>query len=628
MGIDAIHRLIRIFIVYFKPYRADRRLFLVKDNTFSFRADIQVIRALAVTLVIAYHLSIPGFQNGFFGVDVFFVVSGFLMHKLYDPAAGAVAFWKKRAARLLPAYFVTVIAALVAGLFFLKPDGLDRLTQQAMFASGFLSNFGFWQEESYFTGIYFSPLLHLWSLGVEIQYYLIVPLVAAIFRRSRLGFACLLVGSFIACLVVLVVSPKTSFFMMPLRFWEFGLGMLVASWRGERPTVPKWLFPVAAVALIAMQSLLPLNGTRQDIVWGHPSIAALTACLLTCTMLASQLDASVILGSQVGRAVKGVGDISYSLYLVHFPIFAIYSYVPFEGTRLAPETAWSAFLLLALTAAAAVSLHRFVERPATKLVHWPRVGAAVLTTGAVAIALAPIQLAALDSYDRNLFSAGRDRAEYRCGKWMRLFQPTETFCKFGEDSDHLVLLVGDSHSDAIKQSFVASAQRHRLGVGMPVENEALSEFGATWLVGEAARLGADTVFLHHSQKGGSAERDGQIIDILTDAGLGVGFILPMPIADASVPRMLYEAREDGEQLPTLDRATYNAALVPYRSMLAARPQVVVVDPFDVACADTCPLISPDGHPYYFDYNHLTLTGAKRFEPLFDSILSSLRARWS
>jgi peptidoglycan/LPS O-acetylase OafA/YrhL len=585
-----------------------------------YRRDIQVIRGIAVVLVVLYHLEVPGFRNGFLGVDIFFVVSGYLMQKLYDPKSGAIAFWKRRAARLVPAYFVVVLLTLAVGALMLKPDGMDRLAQQVILAAGFLSNIGFWQEESYFSSIHFSPLLHLWSLGVEFQFYFLVPVVAAIFARSQLVFALLVAGSFAACLVILAISPKTAFFMMPFRFWEFGMGMLVANWRSSSPLLPRWVFPVAVGGFFPLM-FMPIEGSSQSILFGHPSIAALTACLLTSVMLSSELG-DALTQSRTGRVFQTVGDFSYSLYLVHFPIIAIYSYVPFDGNNV-PIDAWERIILLLLSIGAGYLLFIKVERPATSLVSWRRLAILGTATVAVGMVAAQLQLLTLDAYDRNVFYAGRDRGDYRCGKWMRIVRPTESFCTFGSDSDgKLVLLIGDSHSDAIKESFIASAGRKGLSVGMPVDNDSLTKFKTGWVVEQAKRLGAERVFIHHSRRGPSVERAAKIIDELIGAGIPVGYILPIPVSDVSVPKLVIEAREQGLPPPTLDGSSHRASLAPYSEMLASRPSVAVIDPATAVCADTCPVVDGYGHPYYFDNAHLTLTGARRLEPLFDAALST------
>ncbi len=123
-----------------------------------FRDDIQILRALAVIAVVLYHLKVPGFASGFLGVDLFFVISGFLMERLYDPSKGALAFYRRRARRLLPAYYVTILVTLIAAFFITIPPEFNQVGEQAVYAAFFGSNIGFWTHEGYFNKFDFSPL--------------------------------------------------------------------------------------------------------------------------------------------------------------------------------------------------------------------------------------------------------------------------------------------------------------------------------------------------------------------------------------------------------------------------------------------------------------------------------------
>lgn len=131
-----------------------------------FREDIQILRGLAVSFVVLFHLEIAGLSSGFLGVDVFFVVSGFLMAILYKTGE-TKKFFERRAKRLIPAYFATVIFTLLASLFIVLPSELGQVVTQSIYSLFFANNIGFWMQNSYFSKSDFNPLLHLWSLGVE-----------------------------------------------------------------------------------------------------------------------------------------------------------------------------------------------------------------------------------------------------------------------------------------------------------------------------------------------------------------------------------------------------------------------------------------------------------------------------
>lgn len=200
-----------------------------------YRGDIQIFRALAVSLVLLFHLGIPGFNSGFLGVDIFFVISGYLMQKLHRSDHGFAGFYARRARRLLPAYFATVLATGIAAFFITLPMDFAQVTEQMLFSVPFSSNIGFWLHNSYFHKAHFNPLLHLWSLGVEIQFYLLFPIIALICRDRRWLLILILLGSLALCLGLVMISPKTAFFMMPARLWQFALGMLAANWLRKSP---------------------------------------------------------------------------------------------------------------------------------------------------------------------------------------------------------------------------------------------------------------------------------------------------------------------------------------------------------------------------------------------------------
>lgn len=144
------------------------------------------------------------------------------MYMLYRPEDGAMVFYMRRARRLLTIYHLTIVATLVAAYFLTIPPDFGQVAEQAVWASAFSSNIGFWNQNSYFDKMVFDPLLHLWSLWVEIQFYIVFPLILRACRFHRSLLPVFVVISLILCFVITSVSPKTSFFMLPSRFWESG----------------------------------------------------------------------------------------------------------------------------------------------------------------------------------------------------------------------------------------------------------------------------------------------------------------------------------------------------------------------------------------------------------------------
>lgn len=278
------------------------------EKNMIYRADIQILRGLSVIFVVIFHLGAPWMRSGFVGVDVFFVISGFLMTKLFEEGH-VYEFYIRRARRLLPAYFFIIFIVLIFSAFIVIPPDFDQVVDQIRFASVFASNLGYWSQNSYFSKSEFNPLLHLWSLGVEIQFYILFPVIIYIEKRSRLSISAIAAVSLLACLFVLTVSPKTSFFMMPLRLWEFMIGILSAS-RLEAaslllPHKRRSLISYGALLVVLFIPFLPIDGQSLGVVWGHPGLLAVIVCCATGLILGLGGLAG-LQNSAVGRGLEPV----------------------------------------------------------------------------------------------------------------------------------------------------------------------------------------------------------------------------------------------------------------------------------------------------------------------------------
>ena len=234
-----------------------------------YRSDIDGLRAVAVLPVVFYHAGVPGFSGGFVGVDVFFVISGYLITQIiFDEMRkgqfSILSFYERRARRILPALFVVLTICLAAGWFLLFPDDYDQMARSAVSALLFSSNIWFWQNSGgYFGGTTdYLPLLHTWSLAVEEQFYIIFPLfLMALVRLGRRA-----TSKFTLVLVIVSLSlaiwasprmPSASFYILYTRIWELGVGSLLALHVGSiMPT--RWVREIlAAVGLLAI--LVPVT---------------------------------------------------------------------------------------------------------------------------------------------------------------------------------------------------------------------------------------------------------------------------------------------------------------------------------------------------------------------------------
>ena len=341
----------------------------------SFRPDVQGLRAVAVLLVLAFHAKAPLLTGGFLGVDVFFVISGFvitgllLRERASTSTTSFVGFYARRARRILPVATLVVVATVVATYVeegFLR--GFD-VAVDGRWASVFLANVHYAQVGNDYLGAQGtpSPLLHFWSLAVEEQFYVIFPVLFAVtagltVRRWRQrGIAGLLVVVVLASLAWSILetssSPVTAFYSPLTRAWELALGGLVALAAPQLRRIPAWCAAglswagllAIGVAAVSFSSSTP---------W--PGSAALVPVLGTALVIASgtaapRFGAEVVLGSWVGLQL---GAISFSLYLWHFPLLAIADQVepgPLRWTTRA--------VLLAVSLVLAIATYRLVENP-------------------------------------------------------------------------------------------------------------------------------------------------------------------------------------------------------------------------------------------------------------------------
>ena len=326
-----------------------------------YRFDIQILRGIAVLLALFYHLEVNWFQNGYLAGDVFFVLSGYMMAQLYNQGT-LLDFYKRRSKRLLPAYLVVLSLTIFFVSFVAVAVDANQLYNQLIFNLLGMSNIGLWFHNSYFDATSFKPLLNLWSIGVEIQYYLIVPLLLPLLRRKYLLLLAVILFSLLLTFYVTTISPKTSFYLLPFRIWEFLLGA-VAAWsfpslaNKERGLIPS----ILSVAALLSMMFYPIKVESLNIFNGHPGLAALIISLITVFILIRPLHKIFSNLNIIGRFFIMLGKYSYSIYLVHFPIIIIINYTAFGGTLMGYQSFGGLFLILAITILSSILLYHFVE---------------------------------------------------------------------------------------------------------------------------------------------------------------------------------------------------------------------------------------------------------------------------
>lgn len=439
------------------------------------------MRAVAVLSVVAFHLSRRAWPGGYLGVDVFFVLSGYLItaiiwRETLDGRFSIRHFYDRRVRRIMPALLMLLTVTTAASLIILLPSDLIGYCRSLLATMVFSANVYFWRDTNYFsTAAEQKPLLHLWSLGVEEQFYLFFPLVLAMTARwwrrhalTAIGF--LTIGSLAADIVATFVGGAVpAFFLLPTRAWELGAGALLAllpAQMGPRDGRAEWIAGLGALA-VALAMAFPLD------TYGHVPVA-LPAVIGTALLILAGLRSSPIINQVLAlRPVVFVGLVSYSLYLWHWPIIVFGQYY-----LVRPFSLMESVGAIGLMGACAVVSWRFVEQP----FRASRIPMSRVRLGAAAGAFCLASVAALLIADGGMPSRlNADAAvinqavdtNYRC--------PIQNYLPFGRSracvmnlpsrnpSDADVVLLGNSHAqmyEPVWQSILS--ERGETGLLVPV----------------------------------------------------------------------------------------------------------------------------------------------------------------
>jgi peptidoglycan/LPS O-acetylase OafA/YrhL len=650
-----------------------------------YRSDIDGLRALAVLAVLFYHLGLTGFSGGYIGVDLFFVISGFLITRqiLRETAEGAfslLSFYERRVRRLVPALLLMLAVSLAVGAALLLPQDFTYLARNAASAGAFISNFSYWMQVDYFHGdAKTRVLLHTWSLGVEEQFYLTFPLMLLFclkYGRSfmvRMVLALALI-SFFACIWVSSIDHATAFYLLPFRAWEFLIGALLAM--GAIGSIKAQMH--RQIAAMAGLLLITLSIVMFDDTTSFPAANALLPCLGTALLIHSGAD------TPVGRLLstepmRFVGRISYSVYLWHWPLIVFANYVVIR-----PLTLFENLALAAVSLSLGYLSWRFVEQPfRAQVAHkssWSVLKLAGMTTAVIC------GIASLIYVERGLPDRFQDRtvklASYtgsmnpksdKCGDVKLQLAPQST-CTIGDDRKTNSMLWGDSHAGTLfgalqnigdeGQGIIYGAtpqcpplyemgtskeclegNRRRLDYVLSHPEIDTVIIAARWSLYLDGRLtsmgdaetnngvpvlmnGEEVPYPLFSNEARDAFRSGlgRLVKQLLAADKKVVLVYPVPETGFDIPSTLALMNNRGQDPAsfTTPRAEYvdrQQHALSILDGLGIRDGLTRIYPDRIFCPTSRCITYAKGAPLYFDSHHLSIPGARLLQPSLEHALA-------
>lgn len=617
--------------------------------------EIDTFRALAVLLVIIFHAWPAVLPGGFIGVDIFFTISGFVISRSYlypliNREITLSDFYLSRFRRLAPALLVVLAITTLVAAYYLLPDQLVNFSRSLMAQAIYMQNFVFWEEGDYFSGAITKPLLHTWSLAVEEQFYILWALLILLFRRyPKLILVITLLsaaGSITFGFLLEPRSPKTVFFLLPTRIWEFALG-IVAFLAAKRLTCPSGIICTytATTAVI----VILLSAALFDEKSPFPGQQSLIACLATGIALFC-LDRTVVSTSVLNlRPVLYLGKISYGLYLWHWPPIVLFFLI--MGQRASP---FDAALLMVLAILGAMSSFHFLEQPirygpAFRKPHrvFAMVGtgfALIMLTG-VAITISKGFISRYPEPLQPLLVAPLERGKFRCGQIYVMTNPTSEMCQLTNiTTSGGLLIIGDSHADVLKELLTSLGENYKIPIWLTTRNCDLGRFGTyafcstellNKIVKEAFQKGiSDVIAISYWETDKfdteSLEKD---LGVVVRAGLYVHLMKVVPNHASYDPKKRALAVLSGnplnlngmrldeyEVLSTKENEIFLSAKNKYPD------KVSILSPADYLCPNGFCLWSTNGIPNYLDSNHLTFTGTKLLIPMFTNVFHNMNNR--
>jgi peptidoglycan/LPS O-acetylase OafA/YrhL len=598
------------------------------------RTDIDGLRAVAVIGVLFFHAKCSTFAGGFVGVDVFFVISGFvitqtILRNIKDNRFSFLEFYARRARRLLPALAIVLLATVVVGGFVLWPVDYRALSEQAIASTLFVPNLLFWNETGYFdSSADLKPLLHLWSLGIEEQFYLVWPLIIfslARYRRLHAFLVLTTLASFFYCAHLTRIDQTAAFYSPLTRYWELSLGGSMAT-IGLRRTSAYIRSLVFLGGLIAISSAFLMF--HADALFPGYRVALPT--LGAAAIIWSGPDNSIAKYTLSLRFVVYVGMISYPLYLWHWPVLSLSRQAGLE---------WHPLLLLVLSAILAIVAFELVERRiqmCAPTAVWKPLWTCMAAIAGVSTAIVTsnglymrypadvVPIVKMKEYDY-----GKDARLHVCWREPGKDNPIFPLECSSPSLSGAILIVGDSHAarlyPGIKRAFdhrpvwqvtqsscIPSGRDPACARAMEYALKIASEKAPEYIIIFAAWPNYTTDWSEATQASTSLS---SALDKFVRTGAEVIVLGPAPKWKPELPIVAYNAKAKLGHVPLREKSVLPVvgAIDQQMKIIAQRKGAKFFSVNDLLCNNDGCLIHPPKRPdelMTWDYGHLTTAGAE------------------
>jgi peptidoglycan/LPS O-acetylase OafA/YrhL len=627
-----------------------------RNAVLKYRPDIDGLRAVAILSVLAFHLSPWRVPGGFVGVDVFFVISGYLISAIVFSEIASrrfsiLAFYERRVRRIFPALFVMLIGVSAVIGFFLLPNELMEYAKSVIATTTSSANLYFWQHSGYFDSPMSKPMLHTWSLAVEEQFYLLFPIFLLITRRLfarwlKQGVVILLFASLAASVATLYDNATTAFYMPYTRAWELLLGTVIALGLFPRLTRVSVRNGVSLLG-IGMIGYAVLRYSPQT---PFPGLAALVPCVGSALIIGAGESGSTLVGKALSwPPMVLIGLISYSLYLWHWPVIILNDLGLSADFRSFVPHSWAFVVLLQKSNKAAVVLvsfalatlsWRFVERPFRS--HGLRIErrplfafsaavmvALLLSSGAVIYARGfpwrfphrAVEVASLRPPPDSLIGQLGD-CMITEGNRTTVFEPSQ--CLQKAPGKETYLLLGDSHAAALWGGLKASLPSSNVAVAaawgcspsIHPEGDGLCKRMMDFVFQKYLPSNAiQALLLEARWRSKDLDGVGEIVTWARARGIPVIVFGPVAEYDAPLPRLLaYSIAWNRPNLAQQHRLPYSPVVdEQMRNLAESRWHVPYVSLYQATCeSDRCLEYADEknGIPLLKDGDHLSEDGSR------------------